>query len=297
MLGRKKAFTLVELLVVIAIIAVLIGILLPTLGRARFRAQLTACQNQVRQIMVAVVNYCNDNKGFLPEYYGYNKQWNLSEDYSDVHLWGLLRPGDLNLDVNPPIIRDVGLGRLIVRKYLSTPKILLCPGLPQKINMGPSSSDRGAYFFNPHPAGMLGVWPNFKKTTTRFKKLRDYDKPHGGLDPNGNQQNPPVSPVRRAVVADFVYDLGSAGHIDARRRILWMNLGYPDGSVKSVESRHAYGRLAGGTSWMVNRTSDIIGLMEYIADGKIRYDANGNPIPPVYPNVSLCDPLLPTVPP
>lgn len=63
---RPRAFTLVELLVVIGIIAVLIGILLPTLGRARAHASTTACASQVRQLMYASTLYANDNRGILP---------------------------------------------------------------------------------------------------------------------------------------------------------------------------------------------------------------------------------------
>src|SRR4051812_34210056 len=65
--GRhRQAFTPVELLVVIGIIAVLIGILLPALGRAREQANQAACMSNMRQVAMAFVMYANDNKGWLP---------------------------------------------------------------------------------------------------------------------------------------------------------------------------------------------------------------------------------------
>lgn len=64
---RHHAFTLVELLVVIGIIAMLVGILLPTLGRAREAARAANCLSNLRQINTAFMLFAHDNKGYLPQ--------------------------------------------------------------------------------------------------------------------------------------------------------------------------------------------------------------------------------------
>jgi len=70
--GRaRSAFTLVELLVVVGIIAVLIGILLPSLSKARESARRTACLSNLRQVHQAFLMYANENKERVP--LGYRK--------------------------------------------------------------------------------------------------------------------------------------------------------------------------------------------------------------------------------
>ncbi len=67
---QRRSFTLIELLVVITIIGILVSILLPALAQAREKARQITCLNNVKQTLVGLISWTDEDDGRLPEHNG-----------------------------------------------------------------------------------------------------------------------------------------------------------------------------------------------------------------------------------
>lgn len=108
----RFGFTLIELLVVIAIIAILAGMLLPSLTRAKAKGQGIACLNNLRQLTLCWMMYPDDNDGRVPP----------NEASGAISLAGSWIEGDAKTD------RDTkNIEKGVLYRYNTSTKIYHCP--------------------------------------------------------------------------------------------------------------------------------------------------------------------------
>ncbi|QJW97733.1 DUF1559 domain-containing protein [Frigoriglobus tundricola] len=129
-----RGFTLIELLVVIAIIAILIGLLLPAVQKVREAAARMKCQNNLKQIGLALHNYENVNGYFPPGYTDGNTSTTSTPDNDVGPGWGwaayvlpYLEQGNVynQINLNQPV--GTGVNAQVSQLQLS---VFLCPSDP-----------------------------------------------------------------------------------------------------------------------------------------------------------------------
>jgi prepilin-type N-terminal cleavage/methylation domain-containing protein/prepilin-type processing-associated H-X9-DG protein len=209
---RRTGFTLIELLVVVAVIAVLAGLLLPALGRAKSAARRVECLGQMRQLGLAVLIHADEHEDRFPR----------SQHSAFVHgepTWGRALASSLGAS-------DAGWTNLLEGLYR-------CPsdrqgtawsyGLNVYFELGPEDD----YVGKPRTWRKLGSVPR-PAATVEFAEnasAADHIMPHFWLGPQ------------------------DAVDVAARRHLGRANYTFVDGHVEALEFGQIYDPMAGVDRW------------------------------------------------
>lgn len=119
-----RGFTLLELLVVVAVIAILASLLLPALAGAKARGRSVSCMNNVRQLSLACMLYCDDNSDRFPYNLGTSEIKARAAQDQFINWVSPVMSWELDPDnTNTVLLTQGGIGNYLAR----TPKVYKCP--------------------------------------------------------------------------------------------------------------------------------------------------------------------------
>ncbi|MFA5553337.1 MAG: type II secretion system protein [Phycisphaerae bacterium] len=228
---KKKGFTLVELLVVVSIIAMLMSILIPSLGRARELARRSVCGSQLKQINVGIASYAMKNNGAMLNI----KQMNSSDE--EFHPFVAYR-------INEPINSSntkfwaYRFGCLYDNRIIEDPKVFYCPS-------NKNEDRQYASYINPGPWGSL---PQEYNTTADnqwvrvgyeyFPVAKNFKRSPFTGAPETLATNFDRLDAYLPIATDVLRTKASMSHMN--RGTCGVNAAYPDGSVAFCNNQDTF---------------------------------------------------------
>jgi prepilin-type N-terminal cleavage/methylation domain-containing protein len=217
----RRGFTLIELLVVIAIIAILAGLLLPGLARAKSKAYRTKCMSNEHQIGVALRMYVDDSNDNYPVYQSW-ANWGGKLGLTDWH--GGLMPANQRV-LNP---------------YAPDINVYHCP------------ADKGDALYPQYPDTCYNEWGNSYLMTWRYTYFRVARVGADSMAPEGAPERIPIKgsevaqkPASKFILADWPWmdnrdlqDNRSVWHNDKGKP--WFPSLFGDGHVENFKFPMAY---------------------------------------------------------